>query len=256
MGESAEGFGRLAIGVPLFHPEPEFWLWWTWLVAKGFREGDVLLNDAEIPVEAPHPVVHNCLARAFLETDCDTLLIIEDDHNGDEEVVERMRSKPENWGFDVVCASYVNRRGRPYPIGGFLTGVEGPSGLLMSRDLRDVASSGTQVVDVAALGCVLIRRRVLEAMRGEEKGNNHGGLPVQEFHPFKAVGLSTLDMWFYRECKRLGFRVGVDRDNWITHVGRYVWGQEDWTRAMADLVARMGDKERERGESAKGEGEQ
>ena len=233
-----EGFGRLGIGVALFHPEPEFWLWWTWLVARGFRAGDVLLNDADIPLEAPHPVVHNALARAFLETDCDTLLIVEDDHNGDEEVVERMRSKPENWPYDVVCASYVNRRGHAYPIGGYLTGVEGPSGIQMWRDLRWVAETGTQEVDVAALGCVLIRRRVLEAMRQE---GDHIGSPLRDFHPFQPQGVSSLDMWFYREVKRLGFKAAVDRDNWIGHVGRYLWGPEDWKRAMEILRCAQGD---------------
>jgi hypothetical protein len=225
------GFGRLGIGVPLFRMVPEFWLWWTWLVARGFRAGDVLLNDAEIPMEVPHPVAHNALVRAFLETDCDTLLLIEDDHNADEEIVERMRSKAANWEFDVVCASYVNRRATPWPVGcGVFTGEEGPAGLRINLDLRRVAESGTQQTPCAALGLVFIRRRVLEGMLGDAD--------PATFEWFKMLGASSLDLWFYREVQRLGFRAGVDRDEWIGHVGRYIWGKGDYERALAELVAR------------------
>ncbi|MFA5635826.1 MAG: hypothetical protein WC977_07965 [Anaerovoracaceae bacterium] len=225
-------FGKLAIGVPLFRMVPEFWLWWTWLVARGFRAGDILLNDAEIPMEVPHPVAHNALARAFLATDADTLLLIEDDHCGDEEVVHRMRDKEENWGFDVVCASYVNRRGQPWPVGcGELTGMEAEQGLEINLDLRRVAESGTQETSMAALGLVFIRRPVLEAMLGDED--------PESFLWFQMKGGSSLDMWFYREVKRLGFRAGVDRDEWLGHVGRHIWTKNDYDREYAALKSRL-----------------
>jgi hypothetical protein len=204
-------FGRLGIGVPLFHCDPLWVRWWTWLLVGGFRPSDYLLMNSEIPHSVPIPLAHNAIVREFLKMpELDTLLIIEDDHTGDQDVVERMRTKPENQDFDIVCASYPNRRGGGPPI---LIGMDfvrqeanGEVGL-HSRPI-DIPRTGTQEVDCAALGCVLIRRWVLEMMEPDW---------------FRWLGRNSQDVQFYWAARQLGARVGVDRDNHIGHVGRHIY---------------------------------
>jgi len=78
---------------------------------------------------------------------------------------------------------------------------------------------------------VFIRRPVLEAMLGDED--------PESFLWFQMKGGSSLDMWFYREVKRLGFRAGVDRDEWLGHVGRHIWTKNDYDREYAALKSRL-----------------
>lgn len=225
----SDPFGRIGFGVPYFRPNYAFWMWWSGLLMEGFEPGDVFLNDDNVPGEVSIPVAHNALVRSFLETECDTLLIIEDDHEGPVEIVRDMRFKAENWEYDVVCASYVNRRGVPRAIGGTFTGERNARGWQVHRDMREVASSGTQQVDVAALGLVFIRRWVVEAMLRD-------GDPAQTFW-FEWAGANSQDITFYAECKRMGARVGVDRDHWLEHWGQTSWGKADF-EAWLQLAAR------------------
>jgi hypothetical protein len=213
-------FGKLGFGVPYFKGSYLFWRWWTWLVMNGFEPGDVFLNDEAVPGEVPIPMSHNLLMRQFLKTDCDTLCIIEDDHVADDDVVRRMRNKPENQAFDVVCASYTNRRGPPVPMGWHFTGLVDIRGWQLKRNLGEVALSGTQEYDGAGLGLVLIRRWVVEAMLGEEDPDWYSW--------FEWVGKNSQDIAFYRKAQDVGARVGVDRDNWIGHVGQCVYDKEDF----------------------------
>ncbi len=219
------GFGRLGIGVPFFHGEFEFWQWWTLLLLGGFEPGDEVLNHYDVPGEVLIPEAHNGVVRKFMESDCDTLLMLEDDHWADQEVVRRMRFKPANWAFDVVCASYVNRRGVPRAIGCTFQEKPDARGYLVHRDMRQVWLEGTQPVDVAALGLVFIRRQVLEAMLGDED--------PQRFSWFDLVGRSSQDIDFYWRVKQLGFKTAIDRDEWIGHVGKRTWGKEDFTDWLA-----------------------
>jgi hypothetical protein len=220
-------FGTLGFGVPYYKARYEFFRWWSWLLAGGgFREGDQLLNDRNMPGEVPIPVAHNKLVENFLDTDRDTLLIVEDDHTGTVDTIHRMRDKRENAWFDVVCASYINRRhGDPsYPVGFDLTENVTAYGEFECRIERArVAREGTQEYDGAALGCVLIRRWILEAMRGDQ--------PSGDTFWFDWNGRNSQDVVFYGRIRPMGVRVGVDRDNPIGHLGEteYTMAQfYDW----------------------------
>lgn len=216
------GFGKLGFGVPYYRPGYEFWVWWSDMLIGGFDPGDTFLNDGEVPGEVPIPIAHNALVREFLRTDCDTLLIIEDDHSGDPEVVRRMRFKPENQSFDVVCASYVGRRGAPKPMGWTFAGYNKDTGYLLRWDNEAVELQGvTQVYDGAGLGLVLIRRELIEKMLGDKD--------PATFRWFRFHKLNTQDVWFYARAQKLGARVGVDRDNWIVHWGKYPWQRSDFS---------------------------
>ena len=164
-------FGRIGVGVPYYKAQYEFFQWWSYLIAGGFRTGDRLLNNQRVPGEVPIPMAHNAIVREFLRHHgLETLCMIEDDHTGDQDVVERMRTKPENLDFDIVCASYINRRSDMTAVGcDFAPETDNEYGEFgMTIKPFQVARTGTQEYDVAALGLVLIRRWVLEAMLGDE----------------------------------------------------------------------------------------
>lgn len=228
------GFGKVGFGVPYYRPGYEFWLWWSRIIIDGLEPGDTFLNDGDVPGEVPIPMAHNALVREFLKTDCDTLLIIEDDHSGDPTAIRGMRNKPENWPYDVVCASYVGRRGAPKPMGWRFSGYDDESGWKLRWDNEAVELEGLQEYDGAGLGLVLIRRDLLVAMLGD--GN------PDTFRWFRFHKLNTQDVWFYARARELGARVAVDRDHWIIHWGKYPWQKSDFAgwreRGRAQIAAR------------------
>ena len=49
-------FGRIGVGVPYYKAQYEFFQWWSYLIAGGFRTGDRLLNNQRVPGEVPIPM--------------------------------------------------------------------------------------------------------------------------------------------------------------------------------------------------------
>lgn len=216
-----ETFGRLGIGVPYYKARYLFFRWWSWVLVGGLEEGDILLNDNSYPRPMPIPMGHNALAYRFMQTEADTLCIVEDDHAGQQETIRWLRTKPENLGFDIVCASYVNRRPDLTPVGWNLSGSQSAYGEYeVMVNPMGVAETGTQEYDGASLGCVLIRRWVLEALRGDAQG--------EEWYPFDWHGRNSLDIIFYARAKAVGARTGVDRDNSLIHVGEAEFTMDDF----------------------------
>jgi hypothetical protein len=230
MKARGDDFGRLGIGVTLFHCDPDWVRWWTWLLVGGFRPDDYLLMSQDIPHSVPIPLAHNAIVREFLKVPgLDTLLIIEDDHVGDQDIIERLRTKPENLGYDIVCASYPTRRGKPPSAIGMVFDMVEPNtygevGCLVEP--LKVARTGTQTVGCAALGCVLIRRWVLQAMA--DRALEQGAPDIDGVFWFDWVGRNSQDIQFYWKARDLGARVGVDRDNTVGHVGRYTYTMQEF----------------------------
>lgn len=219
-------FGRLGIGVPFYKPSYEFFRWWTWLVAGGFEAGDVLLNGPDVPGEVAIPVAHNAIVRAFLATEADTLCIVEDDHVGEQDVVQRMRGKAENRDYDIVCANYSKRASDLDLVGVAFTGEVSDYGEAECRiDPMAAWETGTQPVDCAALGLVLIRRWVLEEMLGDQQ--------PEDYHWFDWRGHNSQDVQFYWRARAVGARVAVDRDAQIGHVGKAIYWPKHFYRRRA-----------------------
>lgn len=219
-GPAGRTFGRIALGAVVHDPEPQFFTWWTSLLVQGLDDGDVVLNDHALRVAMPIPEVHNAIVAAFLRSGCDTLCMVEDDHDGPADVIRRLRQKPANQPFDIVCASYPARRGTPIPPGWYWPGTRMLGGYKCQIVLSGMRNTGTQEYDGAALGCVLIRRWVLDKMRA--------GASLEDAQWFRWIGHSSQDIDFYVRAKALGARVAVDRDVWLAHIGRYVWDVSDW----------------------------
>ena len=232
--QRGDPFGTLAVGTPYFKSDYNFFRWWTWLVRHGLRDSDLLLNDESVRMPVPLPWGHNGLMRRFLETDRDTLLIIEDDHCGDPdpmdyELVERMREKRENWQFDIVTANYVNRRADPLIVGYGLAPHKNRHGeYICMLGLEDVWKTGTQPVDGSVFGLAFIRRWVLDAMLA-------GGKP-SFWHPCEMIGANTQDIQFYGKARDVGAKVGVDRDANLGHGAYTTVGVQDFWAARGESL--------------------
>ena len=221
---AGDPFGTVGIGVPYFKAEYEFFRWWTWLMTTGTEPGDLFLNDATVTAPLPIPMVHNRLMARFLESDRDTLVIVEDDHVGDSQVLRQMREKRENWDFDIVTANYVNRRADPGIAGYKLATKPNRNGeYLCILDYQSVWKTGTQPVDGSVMGLVLIRRWVLDAML------NFGNPRTTFWCEWK--GANSQDINFYGKARDVGARVGVDRDANIGHVAQRIATVDDFWKA-------------------------
>lgn len=246
MKQRGDDFGTIGVGVPYYKAQYDFFRWFIFVIAGGMRAGDGLLNNHNVCGEVPIPMAHNSIVREMLRRDFDTMLIMEDDHVADMDIIERMRTKPENLEYDIICASYTNRRQghRITPVGCmFNPGDVSPYGEYGMRiDPLFATETGTQTVDVAALGLVLVRRWVLEAMLGDEHPEN--------FFWFDWLGHNSQDVRFYWKTREVGALTGVDRDNPVGHIGKKIYTMQqyyDWRNAA---LAKEDQKERKKREEA------
>jgi hypothetical protein len=122
--------------------------------------------DVEVTWENPtlswgHPIDsnRNAITRRFLATDCDFLLMIDDDvvprHNPAQLVYANR---------DVIgCPALVRQHGRCLNWSAYEPGAGGEG--YMAVDLRRASSDGDLApVAIVGTGCILIKRRVLEAI--------------------------------------------------------------------------------------------
>lgn len=220
--QRGDGFGTIAIGVPYYKACYDFFRWFSWVLIGGLETGDQFLNNHNVLGEVPIPMAHNALVMEFLNTDRDTLCIVEDDHEGPQDVIRAMRNKAENWDFDIVCSSYVNRHGRMLAVGynfdGKVTDYGEYSCIIEPMKME---REGTQEYHGACLGLVLIRRWVLEKLKTT--------YDPQESFWFDWRGRNSQDVNFYsRTHFEAGARTGVDRDNDITHMGKKKWTMDEY----------------------------
>lgn len=232
------GFGSIGIGVPYYKAAYEFWRWWSWLLVGGLETGDQFLNTERVRGEVPIPMAHNAIVKEFLfHSTRDTLIIVEDDHVGPQDIIRKMRQKPDNQRFDIVCSSYVNRRGPTVAVGFDFT-PEGPNEYGEYDCILDpwrVAETGTQEYDGATLGLVMVRRWVLEAMMGDSHPD--------EYFWFDWRGRNSQDIQFYAGAKQVGARTGVDRDNDVGHISRRIYTMNDFFKLRHEAEqAREADK--------------
>jgi len=149
------GWGRVAIGVRIgSYPDPAFFESWTGLIINGLREGDAVLMPA---VNRPHAIAANFLTAQFLQTDCDSMLFLDDDMEFGPRNLEVLRESPQR--FAMIGGLYPCRRA-PFS----------PVVLLKKKDggygyPRDIAARAPFIeTDVVGLGFTLIKRWAIEAV--------------------------------------------------------------------------------------------
>ncbi len=143
-----DGFGKIAYGLRSTRYDPSFVVSWTQLCASGTRVGDLVLHPA---IRLPHHMACNFLMVQFLESDCDSLLFVDDDHDIPIDSIEKLRGTPGN--YDVVSALTVTRREPFMPI--VIRLKDGKPSWVSDPD-------GVVAVDVVGLAFTLIKRDICE----------------------------------------------------------------------------------------------
>jgi GT2 family glycosyltransferase len=130
-------------------------------------------------------LIERFLTRPSLEW----ILFVDSDMTPEPETTCRLLSH----NVDIVGALYYSRDGHYMPMYGEL-----------QNDPGGISASGLRKVDWVGTGCMLIRRKVLEAMQP----------PYMEF---LAPGLGE-DVFFCRKARQLGFGVYVDTAHCVGHM--------------------------------------
>jgi hypothetical protein len=201
------------------------------LMHAGLREGDEFIQPV-VGVPSHYAATH--LMRRFLATDCDTLLLIDDDMVFNPGTLGEMRDKEENWEYDIVSA-FTTQRVQP-PRGIVLRLGEQPpfpdseNGLYYDMLVDDVRAGATMGVDATGLAFTLIRRSVLEAFVSA------GGSPPSHTHFVEwGRGGEGEDVNFCRRAGSLGAKIAVDVAAHVGHVGavHYGWTEFQYWRNQA-----------------------
>lgn len=201
-------WGRIAAGCRIAkHPEALFFASWTGLIAGGTRQDDAILAPT---IHTPAHWASDSLARSLLKSDCDSLLMIDDDMSFEPDALERLRTNPANQGYDVVMALCTSKELPPRPI--VVSLVDG-----VFKTNHDFQDGDVVPVDMVGLAFTLIRRRVFEAMLGESA-------PEQGFFFSYGPGRESDDVPFCRRVRELGFRMAVDTAVKIDHIGAFAYG--------------------------------
>ena len=143
-------FGKVAIALRSSQYDPGFFTSWTGLVSGGCLPGDQILSPA---VRLAHSIAANFLLIQFLESDCDSILFLDDDHTFAPDSLAILR---ETEGFDAVSALTVTRRADFAPLV-----------IRLKDDGRYVSvanPSGVMAVDMVGLAFTLIKRSAIEAV--------------------------------------------------------------------------------------------
>ena len=226
MDKTHADFGRIAVGCRIGkHPEAAFFAAWTGLVVEGLRNGDVVLTPSAY---SPAHWASDFLARQFLKSECDTLLMIDDDMEFPPDALDRLRSNAASFEYDIVFALCTTREMPPVPVLLRLAENQPDDGRELYQRVTRFPLGRTIPVDVVGLAFTLIRRRVFEAMLAP------GGPDASYFFTYGA-GRETDDAPFCRQARRLGFALAVDTAVHIDHVAAIPLG---WRHVQAQRVAR------------------
>lgn len=225
-------WGRVAVGVRVAkHPEFGFFVSWTAMTTGGMRNGDKIL------VPKGHMPAHwasNAIARDYMTTDLESLLLVDDDMEFDSQDLERLRSNEANHDFDVIFGFCTQRVYPPRPVVMRVREQQPPLPLSLHGELFDTAHEiivDNEVIEVDAVGLAftLIKRHVIEEMTGE-----YG--PDHTFYFSYGPGKESDDIPFSRRCRELGFKLGVDISTKIRHIGTVPFGWDEYQGWYQSLV--------------------
>ncbi len=232
--EPEDGWGRVAIGARIYrNPHGDFFKSWTFMMLQGLRAGDSVLEPA---IGNPAHLAGNKLARGFLNSKCHSVLYVDDDMEFHPSALEKLRSNKENWDCDVVMGFCTHKTIPPHAVVMQLMEQQpGPPLSLKGEhygSLRDIPDNSVIDVDAVGLAFTLIKRHVVE-----ELVNEYGAL----YTPFFEWGQFTQgeDVRFSRWCRSNGFKMAVDTNVKVDHLGVYAFGWKDhksWTEKLRGNV--------------------
>lgn len=155
----------------------------------------------------PHDTTRNMLSKAFLESDADYLLMMDNDVEPHPQLLEMAKNdKP-------ICAAHVNyihnENGQNVVTiaAGILNGQDKGKNVYKNEDILK-STEGLMEVDAVGTGCIMIRRDVLESMEAPYfsfRRTNEGFLELTE------------DYEFCERAKSMGYSIWVDKRYYCPH---------------------------------------
>lgn len=208
-----DDFGRIAVGCRIGkHPEAAFFAAWTGLVVEGLRDDDVVLAPSAY---SPAHWAADFLARQFLKSGCDTLLMIDDDMDFAPDALECLRANVASFDYDIVSALCTTRELPPVPVLLRLADYQPDNGRELFDRVTRFHLGQVIPVDTVGLAFTLIRRRVFEQM----VKTSLEPVSIDEMCFFTyGPGRETDDTPFCRRARQLGFKLAVDTAVHIDHI--------------------------------------
>jgi len=210
-------WGKIAIGTRMNDRcDPVFFNCWSHMIAGGMRKGDTVLDAG---IELPQHFAAVVLVHHFLESDADTLFMVDTDMVFKPDQLGKMRDDPAGHEYDVLSALSVTRRRPFHPI------------ILRLRDKPDdnqcayacvKPEPGGKIMDVDTVGTgfTFIRRTVFDRMKAE--------LGIDKWYFDFGQGGVGEDTMFSQRAKGLKCKLGVHTGINIGHRGplTFVWDTE------------------------------
>ena len=217
----ADGWGSIAVGLRTYKGvDSVFMQPWSRFLMTGLRVGDKLL-DIDKARGKMHHIAANALVVEFLKTDCDSLLLVDDDMIMPHDALSLMRDNKKGHAYDISQGFCTFKSFPPHAVAYKLSDSQpqmpGALAGLNYNALAHLPDNDVTEVDAVGIAFTLIKRRVLEQMISE-----HG---AEWTVWFDTGGHSeTEDMRFSSRCREAGFSMCVDTHAKIGHVGSHVYG--------------------------------
>ena len=230
--ENPEGWGSVAVGLRSYDKaEPEtFDSWTNFLMMGGLRAGDQVLRPARGMQQ--HIAANDLAARFLKDTECDSLLFIDDDMEWKADALSVLRDNADNWEHDVVSGFFTFRTNPPHAVAYKLSEKqpEMPEALLgESYDaLAYVPDNSVTDVDAVGIAFTLVKRQVFECMLSE-----YGPEYTVWFDTGKHSELE--DIRFSRRVREHGLTMAVDSHVKVEHVGKQTWGWDQHQQFVKQL---------------------
>jgi len=186
-------WGKIAIGMRIYgDPKADFFSCFIRLMQEGLRPGDRVLAPA-LRGLITDSLTKVC--KTFLASDCDSILLLEDDIIFQPDDLEKLRKTGADYG--IFGALFCSRR-FPFNPQVFRS---------VYRSKNNIENlNGVIEVEAMPLGFCLVRREVIEAIEKRNKGR------------IARLGASDDCMSFCEDTRILGFKIGLNTDVSIGHL--------------------------------------
>ncbi len=200
------------------------------------REGDAVY-ESDI-TEQGHIVRGGFLLKFLAYTQYDAWLMLDGDQVQPADLLERLRETMDAGNLDMVTAHYYGRGTHPvqsfcFPLG---------DGTWPYQPYLDPPTEGLHELACCGMGCVLIRRAVVEAVQAAQPpGQNAMDIaPMPELTgDGRPVGS---DFRFFSLARRLGYRLWLDAGVESLHTSTLLLGHKS-ARALADYTVWANDQQ-------------
>jgi hypothetical protein len=221
-------WGRIVVGTRLEKNVPDdFFMVWSNLITFGLRPGDGWMIASK---KVAHKAA-NCLVKRFLmETQAETLCLLDSDADVDTQFLEEMRTYEPGKEYDVLQAFYTTRGWPPLPV----WFDKAPDGRFRRTFVTDPDYTG----DVVLCGnhATLFRREIfVKQMEAQPE------IPIGKFDWFwyPRHNKNAEDTAFSVEASSLGFRLGATTHVKTGHISQVTTGWKtmlEWLEKNMDKL--------------------